>query len=143
LWLFDRETRSFHKPRVAGQGDISAAAFPTAGEILVADRATRVSRYRLDAAKLEQRIAPDMGLLEIVYRYAVVPLYTVFPKPSELYKTSQYLITGKETATLDDDENDLSEPQIKLRPWQPVWSSLIFVLVMLALACIYFERQEF
>jgi hypothetical protein len=143
LWLFDGETRSFHKPRVAGQGDISAAAFPTGEEILVADRATRVSRYRLDSAKLEQRFAPDMRLLEVVYRYAVVPLYTIFPKPSELYKTSQYLITGKETATLDDDENDLSEPQVKLRPWQPVWSSLVFVIMMLALACLYFERQEF
>jgi hypothetical protein len=143
LWLFDRETHSLRKPRVAGQGDISAAAFPNAEEILVADRATRVSRYRLDSGKLVRRTAPEMRLLEIVYRYAVVPLYTVFPKPSELYKTSQYLITGKETATLDDDEDDLSEPQVKLRPWQPVWSSLVFVIVMLALACLYFERQEF
>jgi hypothetical protein len=113
--------------------------------MLVADRSTRVSRYRLESEELVERYAPEMELLEVVYRYAVLPIYTVFPKPSELYQTSQYLITGKETSPIedDDDEDDLSRMQVKLHPWQPVWSSLVFVVLMLIVSCIYFERQEF
>jgi hypothetical protein len=144
LWLFDDQERSFRKPRIGRQGDISAVSFSSAGEILVADRSTRVSRHRVDSGELLARYAPEMQLLEVVYRYVVTPIYTVFPKPSELSQTSQYLITGKETAALeDDDEDDLSKMQVKLRPWQPVWSSLAFVVLMLLASCVYFERQEF
>jgi hypothetical protein len=145
LWLFDNQTRSLSKPSFGRQGDISAVSFPSADEILLADRSTRVSRYRLDSGDLVQRYAPEMELLEIVYRYAVTPIYTVFPKPSELYKTSQYIVTGKETSPIedDDDEDDLSRMQVKLNPWQPVWSSLAFVVLMLIVSCVYFERQEF
>ncbi len=143
LWIFDQQERSLNKPAITGQGDISAVAFPSSNEILVVDRTMRVSRYDLETLRLKERIAPEMGLLEVVYRYVVVPIYTIFPKPSELYKTTQYLITGQETKAIDDDDDDLSEAHVKLHPWRPVWSSLAFLVVMLALACIYFERQEF
>jgi hypothetical protein len=145
LWLFDNTTRTMTRPRFVRQGDISAISFPAPGEILVADRSTRVGRYRIDSRDLVERYAPEMELLEIVYRYVVTPIYTVFPKPSELYKTSQYLITGKETSAVEeeDDEDDLSQRQVKLNPWRPVWSSLAFVVLMLIVSFVYFERQEF
>jgi hypothetical protein len=134
-----------NKSRLGRQGDISAISFPTSGEILVADHSTRVSRCRLDSREVVERYAPEMELLEIVYRYAVTPIYTVFPKPSELYRTSQYLVTGKETTAIEeeDDADDLSRMHVKLNPWQPVWSSFAFVMLMLIIACVYFERQEF
>ncbi|MBW3597643.1 MAG: ABC transporter permease [Planctomycetes bacterium] len=143
LWLYDNQTQTLERPSFAGQGEISAAAFPSEEEILVADRAVRVSRYSLESQQVKERIAPEMDLLHVVYRYAVLPIYTIFPKPSELYKTSQYLITGQETQAIEDGGDDLSDPQTKLHPWRPVWSSLAFVVVMLILACAYFERQEF
>jgi ABC-type transport system involved in multi-copper enzyme maturation permease subunit len=143
FWLWDGDLNKFTKPRIAGQGSISAIAFPSDDEVLVADRGTRVRRYQLGSWDLQQQYAPEMELLEMVYRYAVLPLYTVFPKPSELYRTSQFLITGKETQPLENDEDDLSQPQLKLYPWRPVWSSAVFVLLMLVVGCIYFERQEF
>lgn len=143
LWMFDNREKTLSQPAVTGQGQISAVAFPSPDEMLVADRSTRVSRYQIATLKLQDRISPEMDLLEVVYRYVVVPIYTVFPKPSELYKTSQYLITGQETQAIDDDDDDLSDAHVKLHPWRPVWSSFAFLVAMLVFACIYFERQEF
>ncbi len=69
-------------------------------------------------------------------------MYTVFPKPGELDKTVQYLLSGKETADMGEG-GDLSTAQKELDPWRPVWSSLVFMVVVLGLGCLYLERQDF
>ena len=74
------------------------------------------------------------------YRYVLDPLYTIFPKPGELDKTFQYLLSGKET---EDSGEDLSMAQQNLNPWSPLLSSALFTLVVLAVACVYIEWQEF
>ena len=37
----------------------------------------------------------------------------------------------------------LSADHVRLDPWNPVWSSLAFVVVVLGLSCLYIERSEF
>jgi hypothetical protein len=59
-----------------------------------------------------------------------------------LDKTVQYLLSGKETAEMGEG-GDLSAAQKELEPWRPVWSSLAFMAVVLALGCWYLERQDF
>ncbi len=128
---------------VRGQGDISGVSFTPQNTMLVADRVQRVSEYELGSFKLKRSVAPPLTGLEIAYYYAVVPIYTVFPKPTELDNTVQYLLKGKETTDLGLFGADLQAKRPHLHPWAPVQSSLIFVVVLLAAACFYIERQDF
>ncbi len=142
LWIYDRTANELLRPRITGQRDISCGLFPAADRILVADRATRLTEYQLPDWQVSRRYAPPLSVIESVYRYVLSPLYTVFPKPGELDKTVQYLLSGKETKATDR-SGDLTAAQQELHPWRPVWSSLAFMAVMLTLACIYLERQDF
>ena len=143
LWLYDTVTNEVRKAGVAGQGQISAAAFTPDGKLLVADQTTRISQYRPNslALALEKRYTPDLGLLVNSYRYGLLPFYTIFPKPGELNTTFEYLLSGRETKETEGD--DLAAAQRQIDPWTPLWSSAAFTLVMLLLACLYIERQDF
>jgi hypothetical protein len=142
LWMYDAEEAAWSRPRVAGQGDISAAAWSDKGQLLVADYAKRVSVYAGDTLAVEERYSPRLNIFERIYRWGVVPLYTILPKPGEMYKTFEYLVSGKSTSA-SDAQADVAQAQAKLRPWAPVWSGLLFIAVVLGVTCLYFERQEY
>jgi hypothetical protein len=143
LMLLDSESDSLSLADVNGQGKISTATFVSENQLLVADRVTRVTRYDVTTGEVQQRYAPKLGIVERGYYYAIVPLYTVFPKPGELDKTITYLLSGEETRAAGPRSGDLEAAREQLHPWAPVWSSLAFTLAILALACVYIERQEF
>ncbi len=128
---------------VRGQGDISAVAFSADNALLVVDRVNRVTRYQRGSWDRVETYAPALTPLEIAYYYAVVPIYTVFPKPGELDNTIQYLLRKEETIDMGMPGGDLQTRRVRLHPWAPVRSSLIFMLVVLGLACLYIERQDF
>ncbi len=128
---------------VRGQGDISAVLLQPDNTILVVDRAKRVSQYALDSFDRTKTFAPALTAMEIAYYYAIAPLYTVFPKPGELDNTIQYVLKKEETTDLGMQQGNLQAKRVRLRPWAPVRSSLIFMVVMLLIACVYIERQDF
>jgi hypothetical protein len=76
----------------------------------------------------------------ISYRYAIIPLYYVLPKPGELYKTFEYLVAKREKA---DSKSEASIAKSNANPLTPVYSGLAFIAFMLTCCCVYFERQEF
>ena len=127
---------------VRGQGTISAALFTADDSILVVDRARRVSEYELGSFTHSDGFSPAMSPVEIAYYYFIEPIYTVFPKPSELDNTIQYVLKKEETLDLGL-PGDLQAMRQRVRPWRPVVSSSIFMIVMLLIACVYIERQEF
>ncbi|MHB8971739.1 MAG: ABC transporter permease subunit [Pirellulaceae bacterium] len=127
---------------VRGQNDISAAAFSADNLLLVADRVNRVTSYQPGTWEPVQTYAPALTPLEIAYYYAVVPIHTVFPKPGELDNTIQYVLRKEETMDMGLPGSNLQTKRFRLHPWAPVRSSLIFMLVVLGLACLYIERQD-
>jgi hypothetical protein len=143
LVLLDAESDTLTSADVSGQGDISATAFTPSGTLLVADRGTRVIEYDVATGEEQRRFAPSQSVVARLYRYLVMPIYTVFPKPGELDKTIEYLLSGEDTKTTGRGGGDLGAAREQLHPWEPVWSSLAFTMVVLALACVYIERQEF
>jgi hypothetical protein len=143
LVLLDAESDTLTTADVRGQGDISAAAFTPTGSLLVADRGTRVIEYDVATGEERRQYAPPQSVIARLYRYGVLPLYTVFPKPGELDKTIEYLLSGEDTKITGPGGGDLGAAREQLHPWAPVWSSLVFTIVVLALACVYIERQEF
>lgn len=141
LWLFDAERRELHKPNVTGQGTISATNF-SKQRLMVVDRTDRVSEYSLEPLRLEKQFTPNSGLLLNAYRYFLVPLYKIFPKPGALDETFDFLLSGTETEKSRGDA-DLTGAHRVIDPWGPLWSSGLFTLVVLAIACAYIEWQEF
>ena len=80
--------------------------------------------------------------MDKLFRYAITPLYNIFPKPGKLKETSVYLLTEQDSMVSGED-NRLEGARVQLKPWTPVYHSAIFTLVMLGLACIYIHWQEF
>ena len=146
LWLYDTRQERAANISLSGQGNISAAAFDGPDRLLVADRGTRVTRYQLDPARVEERLAPAMSNLELGYYYGLVPIYTAFPKPGELGKAVTYLLNDKndkQEDTLDPRSKDLSRKQDPVDVAGPIWSSLAFLSVMLTFMCLYVWRADF
>jgi hypothetical protein len=139
-WL-DVAGAKFTRPPVRGQGTISAITLDGSGHVYLAWRATRVVEYDPDGWKEVRALEPPLNMQERAFYWVIQPLYTVLPKPGELYKTVEYVLTRKTTTTLDD--QNLATAQARLNPWAPVWSGLAFQAVMLALGCLYIQRQEF
>ena len=97
LWMYDAEAKSLTKAPVAGQGGISCATFSDSGTLYVADQAVRVNVYNVPDFTRQHRYSPRLGVWMRAYRYGLLPIYTVFPKPGELGTTFEYFMSGKET----------------------------------------------
>jgi hypothetical protein len=143
IWIWDAQNETVVSPPLIGRSDISSAAFPAVDRLLVADRGTRVTEYEPGSFRVLGQRAPKMGVLERVYRYAVLPVYTVFPKPGELDNMIAYLLTEQETAAVAPDSENLSAAQVKLNVKGPIWSSLAFTVVVLGITCLYVRRADF
>ncbi|MFV1967197.1 MAG: hypothetical protein ACC628_17345, partial [Pirellulaceae bacterium] len=93
--------------------------------------------------ELQERYAPKLGTIHNVYRYIMLPMYTLFPKPGELDRTFDDLLSSKNTTTDRDIAGDLEAVRQNFNPWTPLWSSAAFMVVVLLIACVYMEYQEF
>ena len=142
LRMFDAPAGKLADASFAGQGDISAAAF-NGDRLLVTDRVNRVTSYHLDPFQTEDRRAPAFTPLERAYYYAIVPVYTIFPKPGELGNVVSYLLTEQETVATNPNSADLSQRRLKINIYGPVWSSLAFLVVVLTFTCLYVRRTDF
>jgi hypothetical protein len=142
LRLVDLASRRVTRAAVGGQGDISAIAYQPNGNLLVADRATRVREVELPSGRVVRTLASQLEIQEQVYYYGIRPLYFVLPKPREFYKTVQFALTDQET-TRKTEGDTLAGAQKELNPWAPVRSSILFLVLSLGLGCVYIARQEF
>jgi hypothetical protein len=143
LWLYNAVSGHAVQAQIDGHKDIQAVAFSEAGGLLAADRFRRVTEYGLDAFPVRQRYQPEPTWVEWAYRYAIVPIYTVFPKPGELDNLVMYLITDQRSQALGGDDANLEAERVVLDLWQPIWSNLAFLSVVLGLTCVYVVRRDF
>jgi ABC-type transport system involved in multi-copper enzyme maturation permease subunit len=143
VWIYRADQNQLFRAPVDGQEDVAGIAFDGDDHLLVSDRVSRVTRYSLPAYDLVDRVESEPEWLEVLYRYAVVPLYTIFPKPSEISNITAYLIADQRTIGRDQGETDLRARQIPLDLWGPIWSNLAFLAVVLFLGCLYTSRTDF
>jgi ABC-type transport system involved in multi-copper enzyme maturation permease subunit len=148
LWLLKDGEQQFKQASVGGQGDISAVEFTREGKMLVVDLGDRVTEYEPGSWNRARRFSPPLQISTIAYHYIVNPIYLVCPKPGEFYKTVQHLLLDPadmpEAAAGEDAEQGGEATTRKIdKPWQPVYSSALFMAAMLAIGCLYMEWQEF
>ena len=140
--VLDAKLNSIGTP-IVGQGDVSAVQF-SGGGLFVSDRIGRVTRYDIDNQfKQSVQYEPESDFLEKLYHSVIHPLHTVFPKPGDMENLVRWLMTNQETAALDDGRQDLGSERIILDVWQPLWSNLAFLAVVLGFTCIYISRRDF
>lgn len=132
---------SWSRPRIAEQGNVSAAAFTEDGRLWVAGKYRRVSAYIPESFETVERFWPPLKTIESVERYLLRPLYTVFPKPGELDSVISYLMNEESSTASGSD--DLGARRKAVRIWGPIWSNLAFLSVVLGLACAYIRRKDF
>lgn len=114
-----------------GSGHL-AIVFDQEGYLYVADRVDRVTKYNpVDFVEIE-RWSPAEDELRLAYRYVVVPIYTVFPKPAQLWFVVDFVLN-------DFKQRDSDNPADIAGP---IWSSLAFVVVLLSMTCIYLHRLD-
>lgn len=142
LWIYDTAARHAIRVSVAGNGDITAAAFTPGNRLLVADRLTRVSEYELPSGQRIERRQPSLDGLQMTYFYGIKPIYTVFPKPGEMDTVVKYLLTGSQSEAISP-RDDLQTTQKRLDVWGPIWSNLAFIAVVVGLGCLYTQRKDF
>ncbi len=141
-WLLDSESMAVKRIPADGN-DISAVGFLDDGRMLIAERGRRVWQLEITSGEQLVRCRPRMSMVEMSYYYVLSPVYALFPKPGELDQTIQYLLSGNAAERSALDGGDLKTYQAQRRPWSPVWSSLVFVLVVLALSSRRIHREEF
>ena len=118
-------------------------AFDAQNHLLVGDVFMRVTSYSVPDFNPVKTHDPTLSTLQAVYRYAVLPIYTVFPKPGELNAVIARLFEDSDTVTVSGNNEDLQADQFELDIQTPLVSNAAFLLVMLALTCLYVSRKDF
>ena len=140
LRLIDATDGSVRKPSIRGQGSISAADFD-GEQILVADREDRVTSYTIDGLASQETRSPAGTTMQKAWRYGIKPLYNVSPKPGEFYKVVTHLSSSSDSETNRD--VDLTLQDVQPNPWSPLINGLVFMGVMLGIACLVFARTDY
>ena len=141
-WLIDATTGQTVSDS-AISGDVHALAFDSENRLLVGDLFMRVTSYSLPDFNQVKLHDPPLSTLQAVYRYALLPIYTIFPKPGELNTVIARLFEEDDTVTVTGNNKDLKADQIEIDFMTPLVSNGAFLVVMLALTCLYVSRKDF
>ena len=144
LWIYDSQA----KAASVLDNDVSAVTVDGDDHLLVADQHTRVLSYDPASQQVVRRFEPPLTSFLAFYRYVLVPVYTVFPKPGELGDVVEYLLTGDETPPqtlfgfITMPTEDLRQQRRTIDIYTPIWSSALFIIAVLGLTCVYLHRAD-
>lgn len=143
LWLYDTQADQPVSRVPPEQGDVSAVAFGPDSSLYISSGFGKVVQYDSpDTMSEKARFAQQSDFVENLYLWVIDPVYSVFPKPGEMEDVVTWLMTKQQTVATDE-EADLSTERVVLDIWEPIWSNLAFLAVMLTVTCIYVTRKDF
>jgi ABC-type transport system involved in multi-copper enzyme maturation permease subunit len=123
--------------------NITCMTWLDASRAYVGVQPNRVYLVDLQLGTVIEKFVPHSSMLELIYRFAIDPIYTIMPKPAALDNAMTYLLSGSETQTMNIVTNDLEAAQLELDIWTPVVSNLAFVVFALGVSCLYVNRKEY
>jgi hypothetical protein len=132
-------------------GRVSAIRFDVSGRLMVADGRRTISFYEYGASAPVRSLKGQTAWPYDVYDYAVLPLYRLLPKPSEVNNMVRYLVTGENSEVVGENSSssanamseDLSQQRVTFDVRKSFLSNLAFIVVMLTVGCVYLMRQDF
>lgn len=151
--LFDMQSDQFGQWTSPNSDSTSAIAFSPEGHLLTANGRLMVAEYN----QLEEEAGPVRDWSEAttwiyqLYDYAIIPVWTVLPKPAQLDNCVEYVLAQdtvtlaptRETGSPDTNPNDLRTPDSSFNLWPVLRDNAVFVFVMLSIGCIYITRRDF
>ncbi len=142
VWIYDaKDATDQNQPWIPAQGDIMATTFDDDNRIWIADRFKGAQNLVVESGTTERSYQPTSDWLTSAFRYAIRPLYRIFPKPGEFYKVIAELSSSGNTEFNPD--VDLTKMPYRDNPWSPLRNGIIFMFGMLVIACLVFQRQDF
>ena len=141
LQRVDAIAQSLTEPHWPHQGNISAFQPLPNGRGVVASIGDRITVLDMSTGKVESEQVPEMATWIWVFHRILSPVYRVFPRPSDLNETVQYL-TSEESTIVTSAADIMGTARVTLNPWDPIKANLVFLFVILVISCVYIERQE-
>lgn len=151
--LFDCASQELRLWSRSVTGDCSALAFNAESQMLVGDGRLGVLNLNItgDQVTREELYAEPTSWVYQFYDYAVLPLYSVLPKPSQLDEFVSYILSGEKTVILNEragppgfvNRDSLQQAREVFDPFTVLRDNVIFVVVMLAIGCLYVSRSDF
>jgi hypothetical protein len=115
----------------------------TADKVWVGIKPNRAALFHTGSGQVERLLEPALSRVDIFYRWIARPLYLINPKPSSLNGVLQKLLSKERVGQTQLFNTDLSAARVEVEIWQPILSNLAFVVVLLAIGCIYVSRREY
>ncbi len=144
MWLFDIQKQEPVTASWTRQQDVVSANFTPQETLLVIDLFGHTVEYQPESGELIKYRDPPAEISELLYTALIRPLYTIFPSPGELDKlVTHLLVDPMEVSKIHrNDSQDIRHSDFD-KIWEPVWSCLAFLVVMLTGTCIYVSRRDF
>ena len=114
---------------------------PFSNRVYVAHHIDRVNSFDGETFEPIASLRPSLAGWRRLDRWLITPLRTVIPQTGELGETVASMISGKTAVEIDNGSNENQVVRYKIL--RPVLSCSLFVLVMLAISCLYFARSDF
>lgn len=140
--LFDLRAGKEIRPKLRGQGRVTAIAFNPAGRLLTGDRFPRITEQDPRTGRVKNTWQSH-GWVEKTFLYGVEPLHRVFPIPADMDNVAQHYLGGTQSATVGDRDDLRSERAVLTDVWTPLWKNLAFLTIVLGLTCVYVSRKDF
>ncbi|WP_404307694.1 ABC transporter permease [Neorhodopirellula lusitana] len=121
-----------------------ASTNKTSGTLVVAHDVDRVTRIELDREGRElssSTVSPQRSVWRAIDYYLIGGLEWFTPQVLQLGDTTAAMVSGNRSMVIDTGGNDLEV--IRYRLFRPLASCLLFILVVMTVACIYFSRTDF
>jgi hypothetical protein len=151
--LFDIQSDEFREWASPNSDMSSAISFNPEGHLLTGNGRLMVAEYNQseEGADSVRKWSEATTWVYQLYDYAIVPAWTVLPKPAQLDDCVQYVL-AQDTVTLAParepgssgiNPNDVRTPDSSFNIWPVLRDNAIFVFVMLSIGCIYISRRDF
>ena len=149
VWVYRRENQQLEKLSAA-DGPVTTVAFNSEGKLWMVEDIDRITTVDLTTGNVAESRQPERSQLRLIYDWGVNPLYNILPKPNECYAIVESLATeGFTDVTANDERPEEIQADTDTmeaggsNPWNPLLSSVAFAVVVMALNCVYFARQQF
>lgn len=137
------ETQALTPVATPVSGKITCMNWKDAKQAYLGVAPNRVLLVNMEDKSVVNDYSPQLRRFEHVYNWVINPIFKVNPKPAAMDDAMAYLLTGKTTFDENLVTTKLDSSKRELSIWQPIFSNLAFVVVMLAICCIYVARKEY
>ncbi|MFO0943173.1 MAG: hypothetical protein U0930_20750 [Pirellulales bacterium] len=141
LFKLDCDKGSLERLSTKLPGKVTCLNWKSETEAYLGVAPNQVHLINMNDGSIVKSYSPQLRRFEYVYNWVINPLYKINPKPAALDDAMAYLLTGKTTFDENIVTTKLESNKRELSIWQPIFSNMAFVIIILSVCCIYVTRK--